>query len=33
MADIKRDDERASEVIRRLRSMLKKTPFEIKEPT
>ena len=31
MADIKRDDERASEVIRRLRSMLKKTPFEIKE--
>jgi signal transduction histidine kinase len=31
LVDIKRDDERASEVIRRLRSMLKKTPFEIKE--
>jgi signal transduction histidine kinase len=31
LVDIKRDDARASEVIRRLRSMLKKTPFEIKE--
>ncbi|HEX7791127.1 MAG TPA: ATP-binding protein [Afipia sp.] len=31
LVDIKRDDERASEVIRRLRSMLKKTPFEITE--
>ena len=31
LADIKRDDQRASEVIRRLRSMLKKTPFEIRD--
>ena len=29
LADIRRDDQRASEVIRRLRSILKKTPFEI----
>lgn len=29
LADIRRDDHRASEVIRRLRSMLKKTPFEL----
>jgi signal transduction histidine kinase len=29
LADIKRDNQRASEVIRRLRSVLKKTPFEI----
>jgi signal transduction histidine kinase len=28
LADIRRDDQRASEVIRRLRSMLKKVPFE-----
>ncbi|PMZ79855.1 hypothetical protein, partial [Pseudomonas sp. FW215-T2] len=28
LADIRRDDLRASEVIRRLRSVLKKTPFE-----
>ncbi|WIW49540.1 HAMP domain-containing sensor histidine kinase [Bradyrhizobium sp. 62B] len=31
LADIRRDDQRASEVIRRLRSILKKTPFEIKD--
>lgn len=31
VADIRRDDQRASEVIRRLRSMLKKTPFEVEE--
>ena len=31
LADIRRDDLRASEVIRRLRSVLKKTPFEIKD--
>lgn len=31
LADIRRDDQRASEVIRRLRSVLKKTPFEIKQ--
>ncbi|WP_262047208.1 sensor histidine kinase [Bradyrhizobium sp. Bra78] len=31
LADIKRDDQRASEVIRRLRSVLKKTPFEIRD--
>ena len=31
LADIRRDDQRASEVIRRLRSVLKKTPFEIKD--
>jgi signal transduction histidine kinase len=30
LADIRRDDQRASEVIRRLRSVLKKTPFEIR---
>ncbi|MDA9546420.1 signal transduction histidine kinase [Bradyrhizobium sp. USDA 3397] len=30
LADIRRDDQRASEVIRRLRSILKKVPFEIK---
>ena len=29
LADIRRDDQRASEVIRRLRSVLTKTPFEI----
>ncbi|MGT2502140.1 histidine kinase dimerization/phospho-acceptor domain-containing protein [Bradyrhizobium guangxiense] len=28
IADIRRDDQRASEVIRRLRSMLRKAPFE-----
>ncbi|WP_442895108.1 sensor histidine kinase [Bradyrhizobium sp. AZCC 2230] len=31
LADIRRDDHRASEVIRRLRSVLKKRPFEIEE--
>lgn len=31
LADIRRDDQRASEVIRRLRSVLKKTPFEIQD--
>ena len=31
LADIRRDDQRASEVIRRLRSVLKKTPFELRE--
>ena len=31
VADIQRDEERASEVIRRLRSMLKKAPFEPKD--
>ncbi|MBR0722577.1 HAMP domain-containing histidine kinase [Bradyrhizobium manausense] len=30
LADIRRDDQRASEVIRRLRAVLKKTPFEVK---
>jgi len=30
LADIRRDDQRASEVIRRLRSMLKKAPFEMR---
>jgi signal transduction histidine kinase len=30
LADIKRDDHRASEVLRRLRSLLKKSPFELK---
>jgi signal transduction histidine kinase len=30
-ADIRRDDERASEVIRRLRSILRKTPFELRD--
>ncbi|UVO33606.1 HAMP domain-containing histidine kinase [Bradyrhizobium arachidis] len=29
LADIKRDDQRASEVIRRLRSVLRKSPFEV----
>ena len=31
LADIRRDDQRASEVIRRLRAILKRTPFEIKD--
>ncbi|UGX96199.1 HAMP domain-containing histidine kinase [Bradyrhizobium barranii subsp. barranii] len=31
LADIRRDDQRASEVIRRLRSVLKKRPFEIRD--
>ena len=31
LADIRRDDQRASEVIHRLRSFLKRTPFEIKD--
>ena len=31
LADIRRDDQRASEVIRRLRSLLKRTAFELKE--
>lgn len=31
LVDIKRDDQRASEVIRRLRSLLKKTPFEMRD--
>jgi C4-dicarboxylate-specific signal transduction histidine kinase len=31
LADIRRDDQRASEVIRRLRSMLKKAPFEVRD--
>jgi signal transduction histidine kinase len=31
LADIRRDDERASEVIGRLRSLLKKAPFELKQ--
>jgi signal transduction histidine kinase len=31
LADIRRDDERASEVIRRLRSLLKKAPFEARD--
>jgi signal transduction histidine kinase len=31
LVDIRRDDQRASEVIRRLRSMLKKTPFEVRD--
>ena len=31
LADIRRDDQRASEVIRRLRSVLKKTPFEVQD--
>ncbi|WP_370130681.1 sensor histidine kinase [Bradyrhizobium yuanmingense] len=30
LADIRRDDQRASEVIRRLRSILKKAPFEVR---
>jgi signal transduction histidine kinase len=31
LADIRRDDQRAGEVIRRLRSVLKKTPLEMKD--
>jgi signal transduction histidine kinase len=31
LSDIKRDDQRAGEVIRRLRSLLKRAPFETKE--
>ncbi|SFH68213.1 His Kinase A (phospho-acceptor) domain-containing protein [Bradyrhizobium sp. Gha] len=31
LADIRRDDLRASEVIRRLRAVLRKTPFEVKD--
>ncbi len=31
LADIRRDDQRASEVISRLRSLLKKAPFELKQ--
>ena len=31
LADIKRDDQRAGEVIRRLRNFLKRTPFEIRD--
>lgn len=31
LVDIRRDDQRASEVIRRLRGILKKTPFEMQE--
>jgi signal transduction histidine kinase len=31
LADIRRDDLRASEVIRRLRSVLRKTPFEVRD--
>ena len=31
IADIRRDDQRASEVILRLRSLLKKTPFELRD--
>ncbi|MBR1232656.1 HAMP domain-containing sensor histidine kinase [Bradyrhizobium sp. AUGA SZCCT0182] len=31
LVDIRRDDQRASEVIRRLRSVLKKTPFEMRD--
>jgi signal transduction histidine kinase len=31
IGDIERDDRRASEVIQRLRSLLKKTPFELKD--
>ena len=31
LADIRRDDQRASEVIGRLRSLLKKAPFELKQ--
>ncbi|MDA9467776.1 sensor histidine kinase [Bradyrhizobium sp. CCBAU 53415] len=31
LADIRRDDQRASEVIRRLRSMLRKAPFELRD--
>jgi signal transduction histidine kinase len=31
VADIRRDDQRASEVIRRMRSFVKRTPFELKD--
>jgi signal transduction histidine kinase len=31
VADIRRDDQRASEVIHRMRSFLKRTPFEVKD--
>jgi signal transduction histidine kinase len=31
LADIKRDDQRAGEVIRRVRGFLKRTPFEIRD--
>ncbi len=31
LADIRRDDERAGDVIRRLRSLLRKTPFELRD--
>jgi len=31
LADVRRDDERASQVISRLRSLLKKAPFELKD--
>jgi signal transduction histidine kinase len=31
LADIRRDDQRASEVIHRMRSFLKRTPFEVKD--
>jgi C4-dicarboxylate-specific signal transduction histidine kinase len=31
LADIRRDNERASSIIHRLRSLLKRTPFELKE--
>jgi signal transduction histidine kinase len=31
LADIRRDNERASSIIQRLRSLLKRTPFELKE--
>ncbi|WP_349630197.1 ATP-binding protein [Bradyrhizobium sp. UNPA324] len=31
LSDIRRDDQRASEVIRRLRSMLRKAPFELRD--
>src|SRR6202041_1687400 len=31
VADIRRDDQRASEVIHRMRSFLKRTPFELKD--
>ena len=31
IADIKRDDQRAAEIIRRLRNILKKTPSETKD--
>ena len=31
MSDILHDDRRATEVIRRMRSLLKKAPFELKQ--